>query len=237
MSPGNVNPPPAPPTGPPLDEPGSTPLAALDDWTPEAPAALPSLSIDALAPNAEVPSWLRAAAVTRAVAPSLLDRVAAAGLLARLWSPARSGRDVAVFLDELLAGEDPPTRAARWFAALPEATQRQSARAAVAETRALYQQLGPLAVDISADPIAARAAALSWIWRRDDLECVAHLHRTRHAAGPLDRALAELDRAAATHLREWLRVAPFDDERLLSVATAEPDTWWTKMAGPVPRAS
>lgn len=157
--------------------------------------------------------WLRQAAAALAASPSVVDRAAAAGLVARLG----------------MTTEDPPLRerVRAWVRgqerALP-ALERQ----AVERAWTLADRLRGLA-EASAE-VDARVAAL--VAERDDLQSVRRVlvlvgqgARLREALAAVDALAAELAGVLDGHLPA-LESDP-EAERWIAVAWQEPGAWWT----------
>jgi len=204
-------------------------VPALPDWGPLAPRDWSHLvvDIDALLDGASCTPWLRHLAGEMAGSPWVLDRVAAAGLLARLWRPVdRAERDET--LRSLVAGTtDTPTgRARRWARDLGPADVGEIARVALGD--AGRQR------DFPGDP-PGQEGLLAALHQRDDLECIAWVLAEAGQGRDLVASLGDLDLELQRHLAA---VAPgpgvATDERLLEVAATEPGAWWGEMAVQAP---
>lgn len=158
---------------------------------------------------------------------SVLDRLAAPGLLLRFWVPReRSARQQ--LLATLALGDAPLLVAVRsWYLALPEAARHAACRLALTEVEAVRQQLAELAAsDGAQEHDLATAAAL----RRDRLESMRRVLQSAGEGDSLAVALRGLDDRAAVHLTQ-LADAGVADDRLRRVLEAEPDAWWGVISG------
>jgi hypothetical protein len=195
-------------------------------------ASPPAVAVPPLAqPLGEhgVAPWLRHAFDARRDSPSLLQRIAAAGLLRRLWAPPPD--QAAAVARNLLAGASaPPLEIDRWARALPRDAIDEIERAAVNATADLEDEIGGLAALHADAPASLGAAVRAVMERRDDLESVRAVLRASGGGEHLTTALAEVDEVAALHAT--VLAAGVDDldaagdELLVTVGWSEPDAWW-----------
>lgn len=162
--------------------------------------------------------WLRSAVAELAAHASGLSDAASAGLLARLWVPARGST---VTPEQL-----PRERVRAWItAATPE--QRDALEEhAVHRAAELTERIPGVRDD---------AALRALIEQRDDLQSVLRVLRISGCGAALQRALQELDDEAADHLESFANLLPAlseapDADRWMAVAWQEPDAWWTGAA-------
>lgn len=194
------------------------------------PLQIPSPDLDAILAGAPADPWLRDASTERAASASPLARAAAAGLIARLWSPPR-GAGARALVDMALGGDTPTRRARDWFAALPADDRQTLERMTVFTADRLRDELPSLSGAIAADPLGSRDRALAWLHERDELACIRELLRHAGGGAELGSAEADLDREAASHHSMWSALESFStDPWLRAVAWQEPDSWWGALA-------
>lgn len=211
---------------------------------PSRSAAFHALATSPSAPLPEVPvpdlrsmlggckaeSWLLGTTERMAQASSPLCRIAAVGLLARLWFPETS-EELSAATEQVLSEQGGPAEsAACWFLGLDAALRREVEHSAVDEAEELGQQLPELQSSALADPEAATRQCLQWLHGRDDLKSVLFLCQRTNAGESLHEKLEELDRHASTFKALWSWLDVTDDERLRAVSWQEPDAWWGQLA-------
>ncbi len=166
-------------------------------------------------------AWLRAAVEQRAVSPWGVHRLASAGMLLRLWSPADPAERDAVIAG---ASETPALRARRWAMELSPSVTAPLEAAACREADTL---LGAVLSIEDASPTEVHSVLVA----RDDLESA---RRTLAAAGAgreLATALSRLDRAAEVRLPSFaVGDEVRGDARLRAAAVADPGAWWALLA-------
>jgi hypothetical protein len=192
----------------------------LKEWSPSAEGA-PAFDLASLLQSAPAQAWLRSRAQEYGAATQGYSRAIAAGLVARYWKPARGEQHLLA----AMAGDSPLHRALDWFRALDPAAKGAVLEAALAETDELASILDGMADALDFSDGGAAYARLLAV-RRDDLECVAALAGQEQAGKALRAALAALDRRAASWNSLWPEVSLGGDERLLALASEEPDCWW-----------
>lgn len=200
--------------------------AALARWVPLAAAEVAVPTTAQLFAGVDPPEWLRTAGSARLAEGTAWGVASALGLTARL-APAPRGASAIDLLDA------PPADAlARdWVARHPAATRELVAHVALEADR-LIEALDRTAASLAADPGAARHAALAWLHRRDDLECVAFVAARGGDAGAVRRAVERVDRAAGLRQTVWAFAESADDPRLGVVSWQEPDAWWAQVLRP-----
>ena len=174
--------------------------------------ALPSLSD--LTGRCSCEPWLEARYVALASAASLVDHIAAVGVMVRLWMPLAKDRALA----------DPASVVvAPWARKLAARELDAIERAAVERAGALRQQLDELATEDDLSPAAVRAFA----YDRDALECHLNVLWLAGRGRQLGPELSATDDSAVTSLsalpasRELM-----NDPLLRAVHVSEPDEWW-----------
>ncbi len=192
---------------------------------PAEPPPWPGL--EALTEGYSCPSWLERRVKMLASSPDPLNRLVAAGMLHRLWSPAdRTERQRA--LRAAMAGDAPMVGSIRrWLVTVPawEALEEEVRLRALA----LTAEIEALAELLLEDELSGRAAASRVLACRDDLASIATvLAIAGRPEGAWHEAILASDRAAFHHSAA-LADALFldaDDPWLQAVARVEPDAWW-----------
>lgn len=206
----------------------SAAMKAVGAWAPRSTPSLAAPSALALLGGLDAPPWLTAPLARDTADPYAV--AVAVGAVGRLWSP--EGGDAArEAMARLRRRDDPLSRARAWFAALPRDARESALDLACVEAESLAAQLDELTDGASVDLAGARAEALAWLERRDDLASLAALLAEGDAPPRLSALLASLDRAARTRATMWLALAPLRSARLEQVAWQEPDAWWAEPAG------
>jgi hypothetical protein len=180
----------------------------------------------ALTEGWSLPSWLEADSDGLGASPAALDRLPAAGVLARLWTPA-DGEERSRALEATLSGEETVQRRAKaWLASIAEWVDIDAAVMARVELH--EERLDGL------PETASKALLLDLIRERDALQSLsASIHLARRPCAPALRAALEaVDERWATQLS--LVGALFEptamSDQLRAVASQEPDSWWGKLA-------
>ncbi|MFW5740132.1 MAG: hypothetical protein ACOC1F_07180 [Myxococcota bacterium] len=204
-------------------------LAELAAWEPGEAAVVTPPAPSKLTGGLAIEPWLAAAVHDALESDAPLDRVAAVGLMGRLWSPVDRA-DAAAARQRSLAGAGPGQDGRAWWASIPEAEREGLVSTALLRVDDLADALGDLSDHVAEDPEAARPALLRWLHARDDLASVAFLARSSSPGGVLETALQRLDEAAAAHHSMWAFVPAFEDERLQAVAECEFEVWWGRLA-------
>jgi hypothetical protein len=208
----------------------STQLTFLADWRPSAPAEVPAPDIHVFISHCAAEPWLVTEATHLASASWPLSRLAAAGLVARLWSPPEC-QDVEKALERILLKQAGPAKAAtQWFRVLGSQVHQEAESSAALEADALGERLPELQESVLEDPQAASQRCLQWLHERDDLECVLFLLQRTNAGELLQARLAELDGLAQRYASLWSHAEVNENERLQAVSWQEPDAWWGQLA-------
>lgn len=157
---------------------------------------------------------------------ALFDRVAAAGLLARMASAAAPRPRQA--LEAMLSGsESAAARVTRWARGLDAAALDAVEHLLLEEAADLGDAIAALAEIVADAPGEAHEAAETLCTRRDDLESVALVLGAAGRSSSARSALATVDRRAHVHLTSFdLAGAIPDSELLAAVWWQQPDAWW-----------
>lgn len=203
-------------------------ISDLAAWTPSEPPRLTRPDLKVILGEAPAPGWL----VRRFTeySPDTADfyvLVSAIASIGRLWSPERGG--ITGHLDALLRGQDPQSRADRWFRDLPEDAHAATLKYALLEVtrlRTLLNAKGPDPVEDWDDD-----EVTEWLEDRDDLAAVRALTRNLalNTRADLDTELHALDVSAQAVLGARVRNLP--STKLRAVAWQYPSAWWGKVYG------
>ncbi|MCP4803767.1 MAG: hypothetical protein GY913_07095 [Proteobacteria bacterium] len=195
---------------------GLPPALQLPDWP----------GTTALTGAWSVPSWLETEAERLGSSSAALDRLPAAGLLARLWTP-RDREERGRALKATLSGDATVQRhVAAWLDEVRDWTDVDAAAMARVE---LHEERLDGLPELATEPLL-----LDLIRERDALQSLsASLHLAGRPCAPaLRAALAAADERWAGHLS--LVGALFDPsamrERLRAVSSQEPESWWGHLA-------
>lgn len=208
-------------------------LGKMASWRPPAFTEVVLPGIGELLKGEPCADWLENEAGLLECSPSIVDRLAALGMLVRLWSPPPGGR-AAEIVRGILENRT-PTLSARVRGALADIAPvflREVEHLAVLETDVLGDRLEALHDAVAVEDAQAPSLLNSLVLRRDDLESVAVVLRLGEAGEQLGDALDGLDRRARHSLYAFsLLPAPADSDRLRTVAWKEPLAWWASLAG------
>jgi len=193
-------------------------LSALENWAPlpeQLSIAVPSLN-DLVGPCAVEP-WLTARFGELRGSERMADRVAAVGLVLRLWTPVGADRSRAI---------DPGPAVAKWARSIPRRELDATERVAIERAGDLREELDSLPErdDLTAGEVAALAH------ERDVLESVLVVLRLADRGRPLRIALAGADDSAITSMSAIPSEALSDDELLGAAGVADHDAWWGRLA-------
>lgn len=186
-------------------------------------------SPEALTGGLPIAAWLLEEFHTLAQAPSCVARVAAVGMVGRLWRPERPGR---LSLESLLELPLPGPAGRAWMQNLPQELREDILAEAVATASLLAASLSSLEDAILGDAADARERARAWIQERDRLESVRFVFGGQDAPAALQRALGGLDHQAALHHSLWsLMPAWENDPQLREVSARDVEAWWGQLSG------
>lgn len=193
------------------------------------PPDLPTPDIDTFIGQTAVQPWLRSLAKTLASSSRPFRRVAAAGVLARLWAaPDKAGREQnRKWLD---AGNlNPTSTTLRWFSELGLERWESIESSALYEWHELENSFEELIETALEDPDSLETCGRTWLHRRDDLESVLFLLLRVDAGTALARGIAKFDERASRHRELWRLMDLRDDERLRAVSWQHPGDWWGEL--------
>ena len=179
-------------------------IAEIKKWRPKAPPVLLPPAPSQLTGGLAIEPWLAAAAHDALESDTPLDKVAAVGLMGRLWSPVDRA-EAAAARQRSLAGAGPGQDGRAWWASIPEEDREGLVSTALLRVDDLADALGDLSDSVAEDPEAARPALLRWLHARDDLASIAFLARSSSPGGVLETALERLDETAAGHHSFFVR--------------------------------
>jgi len=216
--------------GPPLD----ASLAALAPFVHESivtrvvPPLLPALS--SLLEGASAPKWLDEAYGVRSSSPSLVTRIEALGLVARLWSPTTAAdRKLAVIW--MRAGRGTPAqRVVDWLVRNDgTAIAAEAAYLAVGNAIGLFDRITSMS-DLAEQvgDVEMRDIVTGTRIDRDDLESVAAIAYLAGAESHgLRAALDAIDECALVRMTLISdRGAQAESPRLDALVRESPDAWW-----------
>lgn len=186
--------------------------------------------LEALLGERSCPDWLRHRLDMLASSPDPVDRLVAAGLLVRLWTPADRAERARALADARARRPEPTTAVRRWlagFSAWPVLEEVVLDRAGRLEGD--LARLADLALE---DEETAQGAASQAVAERDDLaSLVCVLDLAGRPAVAARTGVARVDRAAAIHGAALAELALVDetDPWLGAVYTKEPERWWGQL--------
>ena len=199
-----------------------------DTWSPvSTDLPIPPPTLATLLGGHPCAEWPRERPDALARSPAMVERVAAVGLVARLWCPEdRATRD-AVLVGTV---EHPAEVAVKWIRSLDNETRSTLEALAYQRAARLRDALCAL-VDADEDPSEEALRAL--LYERDILESVRTLLAYVGHGRNLGRELALTDVAAITCYSAMPVTAGIEADPLLrAVFLAEPDAWWGGFAAP-----
>lgn len=207
---------------------------ATADEVSEPGASAQSARIDAWLGDESAQPWLVEEAARLVASGHGLAPFAAAGLVARLWSPPPGEARRAALVRRLAGSDGPAARVRRWARGLARVALRSIERDALGEAADCARAIAALSVSSSERDLEGERELLAGVARRrDDLESVAFVLRAAGWGEAIDRALAALDDIAATRLSTMMAIGLVEaDERLAAVAWQEPLAWWGAIANP-----
>jgi hypothetical protein len=192
---------------------------------------IPEPSVSRILDGRECEPWLRELATVLARSVDSVDRAAAVGALARLWSP--EPQDVEVELAKLRAGaQSIGDQMHAWATNLSAEMLDALERSALLESDALAAQIANLQHLDDLPFEIANAAALAIAYRRDDIESVCDVLTEARCGQDLRLLLASIDHEATLQLSVFSNYSALqDDPRLRAIFRSQPDAWWGNLAG------
>jgi|GEM_PF-5147294 len=168
--------------------------------------------------------WLQAAVDDLHALGGTHRRVAALGVVARLWAPADTDGRMA-WAAAVRAGTTPLLRLRAWASGADRAIFEATSTGVASEVEGWLDALDELReTRAAAEP---RREAIGRLLRsRDDLEGAALACRF-HGGPSVAASLEVLDAAAVGEVDLLAAGGPIDDARLAVAATAAPESWWT----------
>ncbi|MCK9521807.1 MAG: hypothetical protein M0R76_02035 [Proteobacteria bacterium] len=193
---------------------------------------VPALDIAQILGGHSCPEWLKDEAQSLAAAAAPFQRVAAIGLLLRLWMPTdRSEKHI--FQQALITGAPIPVkdRARAWLEALSQNAIASFEADAIERANALYSSINSLVQLVAADDPQAANTAQALFTARDDLSSVQAALQVRNAGERLQSTLPALDHHFGIHGDVFDALDIPDTPRLLAAATVDPDVVWAPCFG------
>ena len=199
-----------------------------DTWSPvSTDLPIPPPTLATLLGGHPCAEWLRERHDALARSPAMVERVAAVGLVARLWEPEDRALEAAI-LDGTV---DYPSTVAVWWLRAIDPETRSTLEALAYQRAASLRDAFFAMVDADEDPTEADLLAL--LYERDALESVRTLLAYVGHGRNLGRELALTDVAAITCYSAMPVTAGIEADPLLrAVFLAEPDAWWGGFAAP-----
>jgi hypothetical protein len=171
-------------------------------------------------------TWLEQRVHLLSESPSLMERIAAIGSVARL-SVGTTANPSDLFNTLIIDQEKNPTfKAKEWAQRLDTATLERIELLVMQYAITLKSDLLDLDERVADDEESARLAARSICYLRDELESVTWVLRAASKGLLAARALESIDEEASKHLSAIACAADPSDDLLATVAWQEPDAWW-----------
>ncbi|BCS35448.1 hypothetical protein TBR22_A46750 [Luteitalea sp. TBR-22] len=175
--------------------------------------------------------WLAEQVAPLATSGDPWTHVVAAGMLARLATPA-DATEARAWLADVRAGRADASVVAprRWAASLSADDRAALSRQAVAECASLCLDIEDVEDDVHASAPGWDDEVRALAHRRDDLEAVLVLLDAASAADDLRLALVEVDRAGFLLGLAIPHGSGLQDERLRRAGLKDPGAWWALAA-------
>ncbi len=171
--------------------------------------------------------WLVAEAKEMAATGEPLLRLAAAGMVARLFSPRDRAQRERLLAEMLEAGRHPVVDAVRSYASSLDANALESLDHLVAALAdGLHDRLDELRELVVEDLPDAPDAALGLLLSRDEIESVLYVLRAAGGGENAAEAVAAFDREAVAAAMDIDLARPPRHDRLLAVSRCDPTCWW-----------
>jgi hypothetical protein len=187
--------------------------------------------IEKFTDGVECEAWLSAEYRDFANSPGLADRVAAVGLLLRLFQPSTADARRRLLQETLASGSKVVREVRRWATELSPAICGRCAETLEANAEMLEDALVEVDAAFERGADAARALATYIALERDRLECIAAVLALRGDVSEQRSALDRLDEQAGLRLSQ-LGSAGIQDPLLERSAEVEPFAWWAAIAVP-----
>jgi hypothetical protein len=192
-------------------------------------AGLEAPALESLTGGLESEVWLNKEYRDLAASPGVVDRVAAVGLVLRLWQPT-SAAACRRLVEEAWVTESPLVRAvAQWAARLPPEVCGRCAAAAMDDAEALEDALAEIDAVVERGDDALRALGTHIALERDRLQSLVAVLALRGDASRERSALERLDEQASALLSQ-LSSAGIEHPLLARAAEVEPFAWWGSLA-------
>ncbi|MFO8072817.1 MAG: hypothetical protein R6V85_13170 [Polyangia bacterium] len=202
-------------------------LRALTAHEPRAVPGVSAPDVEALLGEPSTEPWLVAEAKEMAATDEPLLRLAAAGMVARLFSPRDPSQRQRMLSELIKSGKHPVVEAVREYARnLDAAAVEELDLLASALADGLFDRLDELRELVVEGSEDADDAALGLLLSRDEIESAVYVLR---AAGGGENAVAALeafDREAVASAADVDLAEPPFHERLLAVSRCDPKCWW-----------
>lgn len=206
-------------------------LDRLAQWTPPDDLFIAILPLADLLGQWSCEAWLQVTFERLESSPSVLDRVAAMGLIGRLWSPAAPEMTRESLKSIVAGGHDPPLAVEQWAKQLDAETVADLEHLSVARADSLMLQYDNLENMVAETGLHDAELLRQLIHARDDLESLFHVLNAAGGGESLGRLLQALDREAVTHLTLLSCLDGLgDDDRIRSVSWQELESWWGNLA-------
>ena len=186
---------------------------------PAAPNTFVTPAPEAILGGMPTASWLRDHSSKLATSTQTTDRIAALGLLARLWMPEKKNTATAHPVENVRA----------WVSSLPTEAFSEIANKATAEAAALCDAFATLPSALPLDNEQAKEHIRQLCYRRDDLESILAVLRMKNQEQQLRDYLKLVDLEAESQLSALSLVEGLSDERLEEVSWQEPLSWWGRL--------
>jgi hypothetical protein len=193
------------------------------------PLSLPDLTT--FTGGIDAQPWLDREYDDLASSPGVADRVAAVGLVLRLWQPETPEARTRVLEQTLRSGSELLEHVKRWAAQLSPVVCGQCADIVQATAEALEDALIDVDATLELGGAAARSLATHIALERDRLESIFAVLALRGDVAKHRAALDRLDEQASLLLGQ-LCSAGVNHPRLERAAEAEPFAWWGALASP-----
>ena len=186
---------------------------------------VPAPKLAELSGRSRTQPWFLAQFSEWAESPAQLDRIAAAGLVLRLWEPEELG-EVQALAKQLASGPSPIAENVRAFCQpLSAVTRAALLREAVFASDTLVEDLAELDEPLDRPDDETEAITEQLAVDRERLECISEALALVAPADALRHALRRVDDEARPHL-SLLACAPTRHPLLRSVSWQRPECWW-----------